>query len=295
MLPNSTNAHRLGRAAFTLIELLVVIAIIAILAALLLPVLASAKKNAQLTTCINNEKQFGLALTMYADDSANIFLPFNNISNGQAVSYQAGGFYPIPSLDTGNNSFAGVTSEAALANAQQALASGLLYQYAKNVGIWHCPGDTRNMNATGRGFAYCGYSKTQNYAGDPDNTSGAVYWGMGACCLKTADVNAPSQTFMVVEDTDWRGYDDGTWVVNWDYQTPNFSWEDPLAMYHIDVDTWLFVDGHVETHKWRDQAAITAGQQASLGIEDVAYNAATSGADYNFVQTHLRFPGWKPQ
>ena len=76
-----SRARLSGNEAFTLVEVLVVIAIIAILASLALPPLARAKSRGQSTYCLNNLRQFGLALQLYAGDHDDA-LPYNMGADG---------------------------------------------------------------------------------------------------------------------------------------------------------------------------------------------------------------------
>ena len=74
---------------FTLLETLVVIVVIVALAALLLPVLSSARVSARRTSCANNLHALGCALTMYSDVPSFACFPVFR-SNGRAE--------PLPSL-----------------------------------------------------------------------------------------------------------------------------------------------------------------------------------------------------
>lgn len=65
---------------FTLIELLVVIGIIAILAALLLPALSQAKEQGRGIQCMNNLRQTGIGLKLFAEDHAARY-PWHTLPN----------------------------------------------------------------------------------------------------------------------------------------------------------------------------------------------------------------------
>lgn len=128
------------RAAFTLIEVLVVVAIIALLVAILLPSLASAKRQSKIVVCQTNLHQLGLGIAAYANQQRTIpfgpnvdmlFSPFLENNDGTKATNQ---------IWTGPQ-----TIQPDNAVKPQAMALGLLLGRSS---MWpqmmFCPGDDSN-------------------------------------------------------------------------------------------------------------------------------------------------------
>jgi prepilin-type N-terminal cleavage/methylation domain-containing protein/prepilin-type processing-associated H-X9-DG protein len=285
------------RQGFTLIELLVVIAVIAILAASLLPVLVLAKRKALQSTCLSDQRQLVVALQMYAHDNNDAIVGY---ANGD-WTFIGGGYWQTPvSMTDFSELLAAQTAGQDIALMREVLqTNNPLYTYASNVNIYHCPGDPRIALVPelpeNVGWAFDSYSKTENVAGMvryPGNSPDGGYWGALATYIQLASIQAPSQTFIFIEEADCRGFNHGTWVVNWDEAgTPGF-WGDAPGLYHGNVSTAAFADGHVEIHRWIDGGIINASFRASHGTPQGGGWGPISGPDYDYIYQHYRFPGW---
>jgi len=279
------------RGGFTLIELLVVIAIIAILAGLLLPALSRAKLKATQAACLSNQRQLALAYTMYADDNQSLILSMVD-ANGNTIN-RAGGFWGGGS----GPGYVGTSSAGWASQAQQQLtvANGF-FKYAPNANVYECPGDLRFKKPTlALGWAFGTYSKTQNTGGEPYQS----FWGCTDTYRKLSDIQNGSSTFIFIEDAGSQGigFNVGTWILQWNTKSAanghpqSFTGVDPPAMYHGNVNTFGFADGHAEKHKWFDGNIVAAGIAAVNGTSPgVNYSP---GPDYEFLYNNYRFPAWQ--
>jgi prepilin-type N-terminal cleavage/methylation domain-containing protein len=82
--------------AFTLVEVLVVIAVISILIGLLVPGFRTARDTARTGACLSNQRQLGLAWTLYAGDYADRAMPLaywspEDIGDGDQIFWWGSG------------------------------------------------------------------------------------------------------------------------------------------------------------------------------------------------------------
>jgi prepilin-type N-terminal cleavage/methylation domain-containing protein/prepilin-type processing-associated H-X9-DG protein len=225
--------RRLRVDGFTVVELLVVIAIIAILAALLLPVLSSAKQNAWQTACLNNHKQLVLAWSMYKDDNRGLLV----IDDPVTGSTLGGTNYP--SWVYGDMAMATDATNATL------IQMGLLYNYANNSGVYHCPAEKTSSHLR----TYSMQSQLSFYENGAPATVNPAYPAMYS---ENQIRETPSATLVFLDES-LTTINDGYFAAN----VTGDTWGDAPAAWHSHGCNFSFADGHAEHWHWTDPRTST--------------------------------------
>jgi len=233
-MPRSTLAIHSDR-GFSMVELLTVTAVIGVLAGLTLPALASAMSRARNVQCINQLRQLGLGLRLYADTDAAGRLPGPDNSLPPIVGR------PVDSW-----------------------VLALTNQIPNSAAIRICPADAIKHLRRRTGELSSSYllNTCLDYVLGPDGTPLAV----AADCPRLDQLSAPSTTFLTFEAS-VAGYFAGedrvhpeTWLLGWAHVLSDI---DPSR--HGRGANYLFGDGGVRAVPARElEARIARGDNFAV-------------------------------
>ncbi len=250
---------------FTLIELLVVIAIIAILAAILMPVLNSAKIRALVAQDLSNKRQIAIACTMYPDDFNNYIVPNAPLGpNWAALGWCNGNMGEAWSAQQGNIDPNAYTSNC--------LASYMTSQ----VKVYKCPGD--NIPSA-NGDRIRSISMNSCMIGNIP-TNGISYTGMSGWHMFKKVTE-----FIALKPVDaWIFCDEGMYSLNDGYlqmDMNSYDFPDVPGNYHGKSNCFSFEDGHVEAHTWK---GALRNVPYAYGVTGTYWPATPKDPDYAWLK-----------
>jgi prepilin-type N-terminal cleavage/methylation domain-containing protein/prepilin-type processing-associated H-X9-DG protein len=273
-LPSARSGRQpSGGAGFTLIELLVVIAIIAILAGLLLPTLARARDQGRRILCINNHKQLALAWELYATDNRNALALNGHPPLGVPPELKLWIYGTHGRTETRTNT-------AFLIDQKYASFSALL----KTPLIYKCPSD-RFMVANRDRKVPTTISYAMNCYLSPVGVVSNIVATAGPrqrdrLYFTAADVESPAERFVFI-DGNPQSICCPAFMVN--SAGVDSFFHVPGAM-HGRSAVVSFVDGHAETHRWRDERTWrTTRGDALYGLANVP---SPGNQDIHWLQRH---------
>lgn len=237
--------------AFTLLELLVVVAVIGVLAAILLPALSGAREKTRGVVCLSNLRQMGLALHVYASDYDDK-LPYNMGADGTRRTVQAGTYLNWVNnvmsweLDSDNTNTARLT------------AGGLGSYLNPATEAYRCPSDralSRAQLDAGWSHRVRSYSMNAMLGNAGEFLSGAVNTNNPGYeqFFRMFQVKEPDEIFAFVEEHP-DSINDGYFINKFG----TYEWNDLPASFHGRVGNFSFVDGHAESHRWRNGSTMSA-------------------------------------
>ncbi len=225
---------------FTQADLAAAVTGVCLLAGLALTTAGTHRQAAQTEGCRANLRRLSQAFNLFALDHRDVF-PGNRFSSG------------IGNLTNWcDRVFLDFTATPRNWD-PSGLTNGVLWPYAANADIWHCPGDPSIVSVPNVGERRRIRSYSMNsHIGSPADPFSSGYRTFSK--ISEVSLMGAEKAFLILDEHP-SSINDGTLYVDMSgfrKQPSSRQWLDYPGSHHLGAANLSFADGHVETWSWRD-------------------------------------------